>query len=566
MSSSSSKRRKNHVYFFRHCVRSTRNNVKFYNDTNIDSSAKQYSAGDFTASPMPNWNTPEMWCTQHGMTLIQQIAKYIVKNTILQSNNNSKNPTSPKVKIQIVSDASQRDVDTSFAIYEGIRSSTNAFSNGNISIIGLDDVQYDPNLFKPLDNNFCPKPYTRNQLVKDIQNRLDKVPPPESNLDNVLKILENLGGIGKAGSLLDIDNYNTKDDPFPLSSYTPKIKLQGPINIVKLYAQIMFFSRAGGVTPPFLPHATPEQVYKSIAWIHWMKSILDVDNVDSATRGVVMAQGILEALVNGHYWNGMDSLVDTRSSTPTIKEEEEEEEYDITNIVFFVGHDSNLNQIATAFGLRWNLDVPYYNGNKDDNIDYTEYIPTPPGSALHFEYDWNSEALEMSYLYPVFPLGDDDKEVRFETTAVNFNPPLDNMDGKIRISKLRQKSTLVIPTTTTTNKSNKGPMTETVVSSASLTVLQQRIDQTLERWPQAMDCYEKARNQSSHSSLLLLSSEQSLGQRQVVGDDNERSTIPSFVKNVLSVALLVNLGLVVMFLWKGSRRVGRQRGGGGKVE
>mmetsp|Transcript_37328 Transcript_37328/g.44543 ORF Transcript_37328/g.44543 Transcript_37328/m.44543 type:complete len:292 (+) Transcript_37328:469-1344(+) len=241
----------------------------------------------------------------------------------------------------------------------------------------------------------------------------------------------------------------------------------------------MFYSRASGVDPPFLPNATSGELYQFVEWIHWVSSVLRVDNVESATKGVVMTNAILESLENGHY-NVKDSA--TRYLN----------DYD-SSVSFFVGHDSDLDNVATALGIRWKLEPPYRSGA--DNIG--EYTPTPPGASMHFEYDLESGIVELSYLYPVFPIEETTNitsnlgnggSIVMKKTPLVFSPLFNDMSGAVQISQEGQ-STLISPTISTNKR-------------GSLIALRQRLLSTLNKFPEATECYYKATNQSH---LLLMS-------------------------------------------------------------
>ena len=92
------------IVLFRHCVRSTPATFKLYSKT--VTAENKYDANDFTASPLPNWNVPTKLCTE-------------------------------------------RDVDTSFALYQGIRDFLLAGNKTQRIISSLSDLNYDPSLFDP---------------------------------------------------------------------------------------------------------------------------------------------------------------------------------------------------------------------------------------------------------------------------------------------------------------------------------------------------------------------------------------------------------------------------------
>jgi hypothetical protein len=408
-----SRKRQHHVFVFRHCFRATGSTVKFQpfphpimNTTDSTAQEEQqqylYNASDFTASPLPHWNTPDMWCTEEGMSIMKETGKFLWNNKIHMiptDNNNGEGSEKRVVRIQFqfITDTSQRDVDTSFALSEGLseaaaESAEESSSSLSIVIDGLDDLVYDPVLFSPLENKtnwqsshttstsapasvpLCETLFTQEQLNHDIDLRLQQVPSPEPGLVATLQLLRDLGGVGPMGP--------------PAAPAAEEEGYEKYVSVVKLFAQMMFYSRASGIQPPFLPNATRNEVYRLLDWVHWSRSVLYIDNVESVTEGAVLAQAVLEALETGKY-NGGSSRSDHLDGAM----QEDKDDYDI-RITIIVGHDGNLNTLASALGVRWQLPAPYQSRRKDS--------PTPPGSALHFSHDMDSASLEMSFLYPVF--------------------------------------------------------------------------------------------------------------------------------------------------------------------
>ena len=139
--------------------------------------------------------------------------------------------------------------------------------------------------------------------------------------------------------------------------------------------------------------------------------------------------------------------------------------------------------IATALGIRWKLGPPYRSG-----IDSAgEYVPTPPGASMHFEYDLETGALDLSYLYPVYPLDDTDVDFSLKKAPLVFYPELNSMEGLVKVSQ-KGLSTLISPT----KHSDK---------SASLEALRKRLLSTLDEFPEATKCYYTASNQSYYIGL-----------------------------------------------------------------
>lgn len=311
---------KHHVILIRHCVRSTEKKIAFYNDT----TEVKYKAKGFIGSSLPKWNTPKNWCTEHGMEIIKNTGDYILK-TLLSSDKNLGN-----IQIQFISDSSQRDVDTSLALREGMIEAATKMNERNITVGGLQSLEYDHVLFKVF-GGFCESNFTSERLAKGIQTRFSKITPPENDLEGMLQLLEKHGGAGKVGRLTDMN------PSLRLSSSFNFTHLEGAINIVRLFSQMVIYSRASKVDPPFLPNISTMEIYELFAWTHWFRSVLVVDNVWSAIGGSVIANAVLEALEHGSYR--------VRGSTTTTCDENTD-----ACVTILVGHEGTIDNFATAFG------------------------------------------------------------------------------------------------------------------------------------------------------------------------------------------------------------------------
>ena len=330
----------------------------------FDGSGEQ-KASDFTSSPLPDFGVPEMWCTDNGMSIMENTGEQIMKMLV--------NDNVSSVKVQFISDLVQRDADSSFAVANGM---ARVVSNTSLRVDGLFEVLYDRNLFNPLNESLCKVMYSPRRFRDDVEARLRQVRQPSSGLANALERMDQLAGIGVAGHL-------------PLKPHTnltlvedgkKGLRLEGPVNVLKLFAEMMFYSRASGIEPPFLPNASIDDVYQMLAWVHWSRSVLSIGNAKAATEGSLMARAILERL-----------------------EHPIEGSYDAT-VTIFMGHDGTIDNVGTALGVKWQLRLPYDQSSLFSNS--TRLRATPfrrrrqngrtfvPVSSL---FQWNWCVMESSF-------------------------------------------------------------------------------------------------------------------------------------------------------------------------
>jgi hypothetical protein len=261
--------------------------------------------------------------------------------------------------VRLVSDTSQRDIDTALAMSLGM---AEAASRLSLPVQGLSDIRYDEMLFHPVsDEQYGGIPGCRDAIwqsqVKQVRDRFRSVSPPSPDLAEPLRMLQELGGLAAA----EMD---------PSISLNSNGVFDGAINFVKDAADVAFFTRAGGIDPPYLPGATVSQVYALQEWSNYQQSVLHVGNAHAARKGAVLMEKVIEALAS-------------KNDTVTI----------------IVGHDLDMDDVATALGVRWKLPPPY-------QCRDAEYSPTPPGSAMHFSLDRDTDVVGMSFLYPVYLPGE----------------------------------------------------------------------------------------------------------------------------------------------------------------
>ena len=351
-----------HVLLFRHCVRSTKDWV-LWHDPN--SKTAPHNLQHYVREPLPEWNTPQNWCTEQAVETVRGTGDWIA-DTLLREL--ATTTGSSPVRVRIISDTSQRDIDTALGLSLGMAS--RAFTDSITTLQGFDDIHYDERLFHPEYDAGDYSDYlsescqedaeseeSRARYKRDVARRIEALDTPSLDMSETLQLLHTLVGL-----------QNLKDagvDPNApiIEASDDGTELKGSVNLVSALADLAFFSRAGDIDAPFMPNATNDQIYSLLEWSSYKRSLLHVGNAHAAIKGAVMAETIFESLA--------------LENTVTV----------------LVGHDDDLDDIATVLGLRWKLPPPYYCRD-------AEYGPTPPGSALHFSLDDN--LVGMSFLYPVY--------------------------------------------------------------------------------------------------------------------------------------------------------------------
>eukprot|EP00934_Nitzschia_sp_Nitz4_P000901 Nitzschia sp. Nitz4//scaffold35_size145790//89712//91430//NITZ4_003036-RA/size145790-processed-gene-0.94-mRNA-1//-1//CDS//3329549142//901//frame0 len=529
------KKPQHHVFLFRHCVRSTSDHVELHNNWTAvaEKTEHHYDVSDFVGEPMPYWNTPEYWCTKKGMDIMEGTGKFLYKRLVASVDQQSSGSGKKKIKFQVLADLSQRDVDTAYSLFRGLKEQAmNETINpdGRIELDGVHDLTYYRQLFEPwdIDEPVCEMPMTasgvfQTQMRQEIQKRVASLRAPEPGLNETLMRVFELGGSGDLGSILDVEKWihGTGEDffgappinttaEFPVLSTDDWGYVAGPSNILAWFGQIAFYSRAGGVKEPFLPNATIPDVYKLIEWNYWFMSVFFADTTLAAALGSIMARGILDVLHNGHMH------VPGSFNTPTIETQcDDGEDYD-AKVTIIVGHDSDLASVSTALGLRWNLDEPYKTTPENANKHYTF---TPPGSAMHFKRDTSTNVVEMSYLYPIFLRENEDVDMSG-----------DLVETPLKLVPIDENSTTIDTSDISLSTDKKR-----TVLKEGLAILEAQIQSALDEFYYAKECYNSFVN-TTEASLLTTE----LQRRAIC--QNEGSTPaanPSPAVPVLAVLLCV---------------------------
>eukprot|EP00557_Chaetoceros_sp_GSL56_P012481 CAMPEP_0176485476 /NCGR_PEP_ID=MMETSP0200_2-20121128/5057_1 /TAXON_ID=947934 /ORGANISM="Chaetoceros sp., Strain GSL56" /LENGTH=498 /DNA_ID=CAMNT_0017882117 /DNA_START=114 /DNA_END=1610 /DNA_ORIENTATION=+ len=289
--------------------------------------------------------------------------------------------------VKFLVDKSPRDVQTAYAMMDGMadiakKSTKHPWENKTRVVIkGLDVIEIEPRLFDPMKNNgfrdddnssddhhgqdaICDVPSESvEDKIRNIEQRYKNAPQPY-NFTETLLWIQYRGG----KNFMDffVDNDGSVKEP---SLAEDASHFQGAFNLIKYVAEALFYSRASGLNF-WENNATTEDTYVMMTWIHWSRYVLSIGNNETAAKGGVIMSRILQELE--HFDDKNDGYDDNNH-----------------HATFIIGHDGDLDAVATALGISWNLPHPYHPG----------YSPTPPGSAIHFSYNGNE--VEVSFLAPI---------------------------------------------------------------------------------------------------------------------------------------------------------------------
>jgi hypothetical protein len=441
--------KKHHVFLFRHCVRSTDTQVNLYNSTNSSS----VPLSDFWPPLVrpevipPNWNVPTNWCTEQSVQQMQDTGTYVYDTFLRFFGGGDRRP----LQFRFLSDTAQRDADSALALQKGVAlafsadptSMNNTFSASNLFV-----TEYVPLLYNPFSATsissppICSLQVTPNQWQQEVQTRLDSIASPPLSMLDTLKLLQ----------LINENDPQLKTSNYPstlLFDVNIGPRLSGMINVIKLAVQTMFYSRAAGVKPlRFLQRITNAQIYQQLLpWVHYSRSILNVGTTEAASRGAVLLRTIVDAL---------------ESPNETTTE---------NRVTFLVGHDTDLDAVATALDVFWAFDAPYYTA--EARVDW---YATPPGSAMYITHEAaeNDSIVTLSYLYPIFNLTDG-TILSWESIPLQLrNSSFDN--SNIRMDKR--------------------------ATTVTWTRFQEQFQTTLQRYMGAMDCYNRAADLSASKSNI----------------------------------------------------------------
>jgi len=358
-----------HFFLFRHCLRATA--------SSFDASVSDVDDGRVAMPVAPQWDVPAMWCTETGLNITQAVGRYLMENQLLlddldyASGAGGTRTTRDRndLHVQIIADAGvRRDVDTAQALVEGMLDVTNLTTN-TLTITGLDDLYAEERLFdEPVSSE---EYYTEDEQHEAILDRISLLPPPpdfplHEAVETVINLLP-------GGNPLHFNI--TEDVAISKSNH----RLTGAVDFVKTFAEMLMYSKASNLAFAISNNVTTNTIYQLLQYVHWSRSVANVNTPKSACEGAVHAVSLLSALRDGSYYDDAKERSDPKHRATIL-----------------VGHDGDLDALATVLDARWILRAPYKSGPDG------AYRPTPPLSALHAAYNTRTGAITLALLYPVY--------------------------------------------------------------------------------------------------------------------------------------------------------------------
>lgn len=466
-----------HAFVFRHCLRSPEAELDVFDARRP--SAYPTRPEDYLSVPLPDWQTSPMGCTARGLEVLQNTGEFLVRSYLPRFG-----PTH-NLRVQFVTDTDQRDVDTSLYMAQGmagtVQQQQEPQQEQNLSqrqvIHGLQQLTYDAELFNPTRSKWDTQQPTCTEAPRSpwneyIAERLGTIPRPDHTISQVIQMIERYGGIGSAGSISKLPPTFVNQN---ISS------LGGRIRPIEYLAQSTFYAAASEI--PFdvwENNMTPSDLFDLVSWFHWERAVANVGNNHAALVGGVLMDRILRTLDGGGGGGGGG-----RRATSTDNDDGEDDPDQVAH--FFIGHDGDLDHLATVLGITWVLPEPYRSGTNGI------WTPTPPHTGIHFSYDDSTgddaddASVSVSILAPMFF----NDNTTSETLVVNKTGILEERPVNFIQHDIDDDNSNNVTITTTVDNGR------TVIKSANpetwnvFVALRMHLEQILQTYEGAMDCYQK---------------------------------------------------------------------------
>lgn len=360
------------LYVSRHGVRSPTGKISQYS---------QYSK-----APWPTWDVPPGYLTQHGYDLMKLFGAYD-RMELTSEGLLTQQGCGDAARVTFYADSDQRTRETGKALAEGL------FPGCNVPVQSLPEGTNDP-LFHPvpakisLMNPELAMAAIAGRIGGNPNNLTEAYRKEITSLDDILSTCGDAqSSTKKRTSLLEI--------PATLSHGKGDhvADLRGPLNTASTLTEDLLLEYTQGMNPKDVGWGCVDGVR--------LRSLIDLHTaaVDFTQRTPAIASMQASNLLD-HINKSIEQAV-TQRAVPGASSRTGDQ------VLFLVGHDTNLSNIAGLLNLTWIAD-----GRRDD---------TPPGAALIFELWKRSTTKE--YFVRVYFTEQTLEQMRSATTLTSSNPP-----------------------------------------------------------------------------------------------------------------------------------------------
>ena len=317
---------------------------------------KSSQLNQYSSSPWPQWSVPPGNLTAHGYSLMKLFGAYDRSRFVQQGLLNGEGCAAAS-RATFVADSDQRTRETGHALAEGM------FPGCPVEVRARPEGTNDP-LFHPLSDKVTDS--ERNRAVAAIAGRIGgdatnlaaAYRPQLETLDHIL------AGCGKVPAV-NSARTSVLDVPASLSAGTGDhlASLKGPLNIASTLTENLLLEYTEGMSGSDLAWGCMnEPTLHDVLELHAAAEDFG-DRTPAIAR--MLAAPLLRAIGASMEQAATGKPVPDAPGKPTDQ------------VLFLVGHDTNIASISGALRLDWIID-----GRRND---------TPPGGALLFEL-WQSRA------------------------------------------------------------------------------------------------------------------------------------------------------------------------------
>jgi 4-phytase / acid phosphatase len=344
----------------------------------------QYNA--YSTAPWPTWSVPPGYLTAHGYRLMQEFGAF--DRIQLQSEGLlTAKGCEDTQHVTIYSDSDQRTRETGKALAAGL------FPACDVNVQALPEGTEDP-LFHPVQAGVgtadpdLASAAIAGRVGTDPANLTNTYSAQLKALDTILATCGKADGSGQSRtSLLDVPSGISR------GKNARSADLRGPLNTASTLTENLLLEYAEGMPASDVGWGCVDgNKLRSLLELHTAAS-------DFSQRTTPIARAQASNLLN-HILLSMDQAVTGKTTKGALGRPGD-------RVLFLVGHDTNLSNVAGLLNLTWVAD-----GRRDD---------TPPGSALVFEL-WRSRTSKQEFVR-LYYTAQTLEQMRFATELTLAIPP-----------------------------------------------------------------------------------------------------------------------------------------------